>query len=778
MIFFPGLSSLGRLPAAKDTLTFSFPAQAELGRALHHGYFPVWSTHLNSPLFAEGQGGFAHPLALALFAALPPVAASDLYLLIHLYAGLAFTYLLCRELGQSRAAAAFAAPAFGLGAYFLTRLGIYTIVTNGVWLPGLLWLAHRYGRTADLRYALAGAAGGALAILAGQFQLASYAVVAAALCAAVKARGWKSRLAGALAFGALPLALAAVQLAPTFELWRLSERAADTRAGEYSFWPPQFVQLLLPDLFGRTPHPAFAPVVPPLEDGYWGRSSFVESGFYVGVLPFVLAIAGVARKRRWFFLAAGVVAAVFALGTYTPLFSIYKFIPPFGLFRAPARLLIFPALALAVAAGDGLESLFERRRAPFVAAVLCLLAAAAVFFGFRASLPTLKTLMERTAAAKAAEVSAVRGEAASTRALYGEKAAAAFARANRAAAVGNARTWVQLGMLAAGVGLGALAWRSRAGARVAPYAVIILAALDLYHYGRGLNPTIKGETVTRPPPVAAAWAPAPAGRIFSSGYDVDGRPTLGLGLVHANTHAIWGYELPVARASLRPAYGAAAFDKLEALYTTAPDAGGRRRVRADAPPMGIFAAYGVKYFVRLEPWRGDGASLLAGAGPYYVYANDLAAPPARAVTRYDVVAGDAAALAAMAGPDYAPERGVILHGEPPSFTANGDAPPVVTLERPSPSEAVCRTRGAAPAIVVLADLYYPGWRATVDGKPAPILRADVMSRAVAVPAGEHVIRFAYRPRWFYAGLAASACAWLGVALAFAALTVRRSRRHA
>jgi len=64
-----------------------------------------------------------------------------------------------------------------------------------------------------------------------------------------------------------------------------------------------------------------------------------------------------------------------------------------------------------------------------------------------------------------------------------------------------------------------------------------------------------------------------------------------------------------------------------------------------------------------------------------------------------------------------------------------------------------------PGILVLADAFYPGWMAYVDGKEERVMRADTMVRAVFVREGRHTIEFSYRPRSFIVGL------WLsGVAL--------------
>ena len=51
----------------------------------------------------------------------------------------------------------------------------------------------------------------------------------------------------------------------------------------------------------------------------------------------------------------------------------------------------------------------------------------------------------------------------------------------------------------------------------------------------------------------------------------------------------------------------------------------------------------------------------------------------------------------------------------------------------------------SPGILVLHDIYYPGWEATVDGVRRPILRANLLFRGVEITKGHHVVRFDFRP---------------------------------
>jgi len=62
-----------------------------------------------------------------------------------------------------------------------------------------------------------------------------------------------------------------------------------------------------------------------------------------------------------------------------------------------------------------------------------------------------------------------------------------------------------------------------------------------------------------------------------------------------------------------------------------------------------------------------------------------------------------------------------------------------------------KTRSAAAAFLILSDVYYPGWRASIDGRQTHVYQTDYLLRGVAVPAGEHVVEFVFRPQSVYVG---------------------------
>jgi uncharacterized membrane protein YfhO len=74
------------------------------------------------------------------------------------------------------------------------------------------------------------------------------------------------------------------------------------------------------------------------------------------------------------------------------------------------------------------------------------------------------------------------------------------------------------------------------------------------------------------------------------------------------------------------------------------------------------------------------------------------------------------------------------------------------------------TETGAPGLLVLADPWYPGWQATVDGRAADCAPANVWMRAAPVPAGRHVVEMRFRSRWLTPGLVLSGVTLLGLSM--------------
>jgi hypothetical protein len=129
-------------------------------------------------------------------------------------------------------------------------------------------------------------------------------------------------------------------------------------------------------------------------------------------------------------------------------------------------------------------------------------------------------------------------------------------------------------------------------------------------------------------------------------------------------------------------------------------------------------------------------------------------------------------LAALIDPAFDPRREIVLpEGRPVAAPEGfrGEA----RVVRESADRVRLDAELSADGYVVLVDGHDPGWRVRVDGRPAPLVRANVAFRAVAVPAGRHVVDMVYRPTAALVGLVVSGITLAALVLAFAAPFVRR-----
>jgi hypothetical protein len=148
-------------------------------------------------------------------------------------------------------------------------------------------------------------------------------------------------------------------------------------------------------------------------------------------------------------------------------------------------------------------------------------------------------------------------------------------------------------------------------------------------------------------------------------------------------------------------------------------------------------------------------------------------PRATVVGEYRVAKPPSAILDSVAQGSRDAARVTWLERDPGlALGSASGATATITSYRLNDLEIEVSTPGAA--LLRLADLWYPDWEATVDGRPTQILKADYLLRAVAVPPGTHRVAFHFRPRAMRQGLLLS-CVSLLVTLALLAAGLLRRR---
>jgi hypothetical protein len=195
-----------------------------------------------------------------------------------------------------------------------------------------------------------------------------------------------------------------------------------------------------------------------------------------------------------------------------------------------------------------------------------------------------------------------------------------------------------------------------------------------------------------------------------------------------------------------------------------------------APPMPIERTWellNVKYVIT---WRKElyVPSIIiyeepAGQDTTYVHRLNTVGPRAWLVSQVEI-ADDKTILQKIADPNF--DRWHIALLEPSESAsqriseltngelANGEA----SSFTPHASRFTLHVTTPTPALLILSEIDYPGWQATVDGQSAPILRTNYILRAVPVPAGEHTVELTFRPLSFTIGAIFSVVTLIAVAL--------------
>jgi uncharacterized membrane protein YfhO len=345
---------------------------------LSQGVLPLWNplNGMGAPLFANYQSALLYPpgMILYLFYLIgdAPWIAWGFTLLVpfHLgWGGLGLSKV-SKSIGLDIRGQVISGLAFGLCGYFIARAGFFSMIWAGVWLPWLVWSAENLIKAKNKRAGIKEISFLGLAVamqlLAGHAQLTWYSILLTGFWVIIRSWAIKDIKSTIITMGkyfaglVVGVAIAMVQLAPTFEYLMESHRSAAIDfdyAMTFSFWPWQLLTFLFPGIFGN----------PGLGD-YWGYGAFWEDAVYIGFIPIILVImtfykifdkknkgeqAPLFRLIIFLWLTA-LIGVIFALGKNTVVFPwLYKNVPTFDMFQAPARWMLWTVFSFSLLAGIG-----------------------------------------------------------------------------------------------------------------------------------------------------------------------------------------------------------------------------------------------------------------------------------------------------------------------------------------------------------------------------------------------------------------------------------------
>ncbi|MHB9029225.1 MAG: hypothetical protein ACYC9O_10675 [Candidatus Latescibacterota bacterium] len=553
---------------------------------------------------------------------------------------------------------------------------------------------------------------------------------------------------------ALAVALGLIQLLPSYKFTTVqSVRSGEARtsyeyATSWSMHPEEVMGMLIPSFPGFDLGQQF----------YWGRNPFKLNSEYNGILPIIFAIAALAawrRSRTWFFLGLGALALIYAVGATTPLYHFfYSFVPGVKNFRAPGMIIFLFAFAAIALSAMFLSALLDRKIAGGGTGRKFLYAAGGVFlFALvvsvmgRSFFDLWNGLFYRGIEQSRLDIMAANIP----------NVTADLWRAALIAAASLAGVWLFLSRKIGSAALVALL----------ALAVTVDAAVVNSRFIRVLDPTTYSGLVPD-----------------QSVKDIQTR------MNNSSPFRVLNTIISVTRMHSPNYYAMFGIQSADGAHNNELKTYERFRGQNSANlldgwvdfqsgqlnPLGIpnnnfLKVAGVKYI--LVPGNEGRIELIENFG---------ALDRAFIAHDYTVAEDDSAAVALLKNPGFDASRRVVLNGEPALAPAPADS------TRPSGVEnMVYRAKSVeigaslgAPGILALSENWVPYWRAEIDGKPAPILRAYGTFMAVAVPEGKHQVNFIFHSGPYQTGktvtLAALGLIALMLPLSGGLALVRRKRK--
>jgi hypothetical protein len=753
LLFFAPVIFSDKIFISRDHYLFYNPRSFFAAESMRQGVLPLWNPYVGCgvPFQANLQSAIFYPLS-ALYYLLPFQSGYKYFIIVHYLLGALGMFHLMRRWGSSQTASLYAGLVFAFGGYLASINDNVAFVTAGIWLPLVLACYHQALRTGSYPYAALTGLVIAVQIYAGD---ASFCVLASLMCMVIYTFFWPvinrepqscSRLQQWKLLGlgwVAGVGLAAIQLLPFSEFVSYSHRLGGLgfeQRTRHSLHPLELLQLLIPYAFGST--------VPQTR---WFGQMWLDTA-YLGVFPGIFAAVFIACTRdrlKYFLLSLAGLGLFLALGKYNPLFRFaHWIIPGVNMIQFPVKFLCITSFALAVMAGKGLECCsmaahHQGRTRAIARAVFCVLLCLA-------GLLTAGSFYKQQAYAFLGR-------------LYpGGDYFTPLAEQSLVDLFNGVS--ILAALLAAFLCLAVLVWKKPRLTGGALVIALLLTFADLALVGKPRDEYLtaslineKNDTVRFLEQDASLYriytiVRGDAERSFLHLYNRPFEPIYRM-LQRTLRPNMNMYHHISAAGEYAELLNRAFYDVfLRAENALKEENPAPAELAYSRPTLDLF---NVKYL--LSPYALNDPHLkLVKDGPIRIYENPDALPRVFFVHRVAVAASEQAVLDMMQAPSFDPRQVACISPSEAQKLPAGTAPEGGAAENNhSPRSIEVMTYGlnriflrvgdGRPGLMILADNYYPGWKALIDHRPAPVLRVDHTLRGVWVEAGVHDVQFEFKP---------------------------------
>ena len=686
-----------------DLTELNLPLRFLAAESFRQGQVPLWTNLLSNgfPVLAEGQAGVFYPFNIILFTLLPFDLAFEISLILNFFLAGLFIYLYSRSLKISHFGSILVALTFSFSGFFIFRFKHLNYINAAVWLPLEFYLVEKFFLV-KRKYLLISILSLVLAtqFFAGSPPFFYVSLVSLFLYFCLKIfLGQKPEIKSLfpkliypwLLLGILVFGLTAIQSLPTFFNSTLSSRSISLSYEDAVAFPYKALSLLyfiFPYISGN---PAFNTYSFDIRD----FGIFWENNIYFGILPLLFSLSAIfilfTRNKNIKILTVLLfISFLFVFGDSNPMFiAFWNILPGLKMFRFPQRFLLLGLICFTVLAGFGFDYFWQK----------------------------LKDWQ-------------------------------------------TGRSKVKSKMLIK---------------FLLPILIILFVAVDLFvfafkyvgalDYSKYFSAPRSAEFLAQDKEYFNIYSvnwPQAWGSIkdLSGGWQNNlSLFIIGRELIPPNLNVFWNIPSAQDRASIEGGMLNKEFHQLtNRLWVESwlnEDENGKIIV-ADQP-LKIFGAQNVKYFLSFKSLENDNLELAKEfrndfLPPLKIYQNKYFLPFAFGVFEVKIANSPEESLELIFDPEFDPAKQIILtsgYNQPVSKSDNPQG--IIKMIDLKPGEISVQADFSDPGYLFLAQVFYPGWQAHLDGQKVEVIRANYAFSAVKMPKGEHDLIFYYQPPAYLVG---------------------------